>query len=551
MKIFLKDFYSARNIIATRETFLLCQIGYYSILYNFRDNKESIIKNEIDSFLRIMSNGAKENPIFATKFVSKFTHYMDIDADLRENIKMESIKNISYVMLPIVDQVPEKKRGIVRVFVTNNSGQPITLTFRYSMVGWYSDLSKKIKSTKLESITILPREVWFRDIAFVSNIKQGKNYFKLTIMQKREEYATTHIEYAQIREIEDQKQIERSNFLGMISKAYINPNSLNYWLFYSLFGPYTYRREGVFLQILKGFGVVAGSILMVLSFPFVTTTDSLPDYLIPVGALVALISLLSFFSNIDAKKVKLIKELELTDNDRKGTLEFTSNTVGKNLQRFTRTDINFAYDAENHAIYWKEGANKLYQRLVPDIGNMLGIATEIKDSTLRAKSEVEVIEDRDELKQKISQGIELQHEEGIRLRGVVEAVGEESKGVDIQADDIESDSSIEEDYDSIRTSTDIKQEIEPIETKPDIKQEIEPIETKPDIEQKIDPIVSETGIDRNIEPIVTETKSVVDDARGYIGEPTDVDSIPVPKVIPGHEFSKDKKSVKEMKKKED
>ncbi|MHA1199719.1 MAG: hypothetical protein ACTSQF_10365 [Candidatus Heimdallarchaeaceae archaeon] len=499
-----------------------------------------------------MSNEIKENPIFASKFVSKFTHYTDVDADIRENIEMETIKDISYAILPIVDQVPERRRGIVRIFVTNNSGQPITLAVRYSIIGWYSDLSKKNKSTKLGTITIKPREVWFRDICFVSSIKQGKNYIKFLFMQNREEYASTHIEYSQIREIEDLKQIERSNYLGIQSKAYINPQSLNYWIYYSIFGPYRYRKEHTILLISKIFSFVAGGILLGLSYPFSTTTTSLPLYVVPISICVIIISLLSFFSNMDASKVKLIKELKLTDQERKGSLEYALETNASMLKNFVRNDMNFAFDSEKKTIHWKEGANKLYQRLVPDVGNMIGITTEIHGTTVQTRAEVEVIDDRDALKKKIEKGINLQHEEGIRLRGVVDAMGEESEGVQIDTGDIDTQSSIQEDYDVIKTVPEIKQDIDPIKTVPDLKLEIAPIETKPKIEQKIEPIVSDTSIDKEIEPIVTETKSAVEDTRGYIGEPTDVETIPVPKDIPGHMFKgQDKKSVKDIKKEEE
>ncbi len=491
-----------------------------------------------------MSNEAKENPVFATKFISKFTHYMDADADLVENIEMETVKDISYVLLPIVDQVPEKGRGIVRILITNNSGQPISLALHYSLIGWYSDLSKTNKSTKIETITILPKEVWFRDISFISNIKQGKNYFKIIFKQKRKEYATTNIEYSQIREIEDEKQIERSNFLGMQSKPFINPHSINYWIYYSLFGPYRYRKERTILQIIKFFGVVAGGILVGLYFPYSTVPER-PLYPVPIGIGIILISLLSFLSNFDASKVKLIKKLKLTDQERKGALEYTSNTIAHILKKFTINDINFSYDADKNTVNWKEGANKLFQRIIPDIGNMLGITTDIGDVTQQVRPDVEVIKDREELKKKISEGIELQHEEGIRLTGVVGAVGEGSEGVTIETDDIRTESSIQEDIESIKTTPEMKQDIKPIQTTPELKQDIEPIKTKTDIEQKIEPLVSDTSIK-------TKTQSVVDDARGYIGELTDVETIPIPKDIPGHEFkTKSKKSVKELKKDED
>ncbi len=479
-----------------------------------------------------MSNEIVENPIFATKFVSKFTHYQDVDEELRENIEMETIKEISYVLLPIIDQVPEKARGIVRVFITNDTGQPITISVHYSVVGWFSDLSKKSKSTKLETITIGPREVWFRDISFVSSIKQGKNYFKLLIKQKREDYASAHIEFSQIREIEDQKQIERSNFLGMQSRAYINPESLNYWIYFSLFGPYKYSKERNILLILKIFGFVAGGILLGLKLPY---TSTLGDYILPLSILLMVISLLSFLSNMDASKVKLIKELQLTDHDRKGTLELAQNTNNITLKRFSITDMNYSYDSEKKYIFWKEGANKLFQRLIPLVSDIIGITTKIKFTRIVSQPDVEVIDDKVELKQKIAKGIELQHEEGIRLRGEVESISEDSKGVDVEVH-------------NINIASSIKADIDPIVTKPDMKPDVDPIETVTEIKQKIDPIVTDTSIDKDIQPIEIKTDSIVKDVRGYIGEPTDVETIPVPKELPGSQpKATDKKSIKELK----
>ena len=70
------------------------------------------------AILRNMTNEILENPVFASKFVSKFTHYSELDKDLRDNIEMESVNAIAYCMLPIIDQIPEDKKGIVRVFIT-------------------------------------------------------------------------------------------------------------------------------------------------------------------------------------------------------------------------------------------------------------------------------------------------------------------------------------------------------------------------------------------------------------------------------------------------
>jgi hypothetical protein len=473
-----------------------------------------------------------ENPIFASKYVSKFTHYSEIDKDIRDNLEMETVKAISYVMLPIVDQIPENKKGIVRVFITNNENQPLTLTVKYSIVGWFSDLRKHDKTKKVETITIQPEEVWFRDISFTSSVKQGKNYFQLLLYDKREVYLTAHFEFSQIREIEEQKQIERSNYLGMLSKPYIDPQSLNYWTFYSLFGPNTYAKEHIIFLFLKIIGALIGIVLIALTIP---VTSIFPDYVLPIGIIVTVFSLLAFTSNLDDKHVKFIFELGLTDNPKRGSIKLSSSTISTVLQRYSLSDMNFAYDIEKEEVSWKEGSNKLYQKLVPQIANKLKLPYDIGEEVAVERPVVEEITDKEELKKKIEEGIQLQHEEGIRLRDEVESVGEDSEGVTVKSTAMESTTTVEPDYDSIVTKESVKPDIDPIETKPTMDPLVEAIETQPKMDPKVD-------------PIKTKAEGVVKDAQGYIGKPTDTETIPVPKELPEDlKPLDDKKSAKEIK----
>ncbi len=480
-----------------------------------------------------MTNEILENPVFASKYISKFTHYSELDKDLRDNIGMESVNALAYCMLPIIDQIPEDKKGIVRVFITNNESQPITLSVRFSIVGWFSDLRKHEKARKVETITIQPEEVWFRDISFKSSIKQGKNYFQLLFYDKKEVYASAHFEFSQIREIEEQKQIERSNYLGMSSKAYINPQSLNYWTFYTLFGPYSYVKESIIFLFLKIIGILAGIVLIALSIP---ATTIFPDYVMAIGIVVIIISLLAFTSNLDDKHVKLIFELGLTDNPKRGSIELTSSTISSTLQKFCKVDMNFDYDTENDKVKWKEGSNKLYQKLIPQIASTLQLTYDIGEAEIVSKPVAKEITDKEELKKKIEKGIQLQHEEGIKFKDEIDSVGKDSEGIEVKSQSIESTTSIKPDFDSLVAKDSIKQDIEPIETIPSLQPLVEPIETKSELK----PLVK---------TIETKAEGIVKDAKGYIGKPTDTETIPIPKQLPMEEKkAKEKKSVTELNK---
>ncbi len=485
------------------------------------------------TILRNMTNEILENPVFASKFVSKFTHYSELDKDLRDNIEMESVNAIAYCMLPIIDQIPEDKKGIIRVFITNNESQPITLSIRFSIVGWFSDLRKHEKAKKVETITIQPEEVWFRDISFKSSIKQGKNYFQLLFYDKKEVYASAHFEFSQIREIEKQNQIERSNYLGMSSKAYINPRSLNYWMFYSLFGPYSYVKENIVFLFLKIIGILAGIVLIALSIP---ATTIFPNYVMAIGIVVTIISALAFISNLDDKHVKFIFELGLTDNPKRGTIELASSTISSNLQKFCKLDMNFDYDTENDVVKWKEGSNKLFQKLIPQIASKLQLSYDIGEAEIVSKPVAKEITDKEELKKKIEKGIQLQHEEGIKFKDEIDSVGDDSVGIEVKSQALESTTSIKPDFDSIVAKDSIKQDIEPIKTIPLLEPLVEPIETKSDMKPEV-------------KIIKTKVEGIVKDAKGYIGKPTDTETIPIPKRLPVEEkAAEDKKSAKEIRK---
>ncbi|MCG3221097.1 MAG: hypothetical protein H7641_06915, partial [Candidatus Heimdallarchaeota archaeon] len=63
-----------------------------------------------------MSNELKEIPVFAKKFIPEFIHDIEIDQILLENLDFQEQEGIKILILPIIDQIPENKRGIVRVF---------------------------------------------------------------------------------------------------------------------------------------------------------------------------------------------------------------------------------------------------------------------------------------------------------------------------------------------------------------------------------------------------------------------------------------------------
>ncbi|TET75907.1 MAG: hypothetical protein E3J43_07560 [Candidatus Heimdallarchaeota archaeon] len=317
----------------------------------------------------------------------------------------------------------------------------------------------------------------------------------------------------------------------MSSKAYINPRSLNYWTFYSLFGPYSYVKENIVFLFLKIMGLLTGIVLIVLSIP---ATTIFPDYVMVIGIVVAIISLLAFTSNLDDKHIKLIFELGLTDNPKRGTLELASNTISSTLQKFCKLDMNFDYDAENDVVKWKEGSNKLYQKLIPKIANKLQLSHGIDEAEIVSKPVAKEITDKEELKKKIEKGIQLQHEEGIKFKDEIDSVGEDLAGIEVKSQVLESTTSVKPDFDSIVTKDSVKQDIEPIKTVLSLEPLVEPIETK-------------SAMKPEVKTIKTKAEGIVKDAKGYIGKPTDTETIPIPKQLPVEEKTeKDKKSVKEI-----
>ncbi|NPD88371.1 MAG: hypothetical protein HGN29_06590 [Asgard group archaeon] len=496
-----------------------------------------------------MSIELKEIPVFAKKFISEFKHNKEIDKILLENLEFQEKDGIKLLILPIVDQIPENKRGIARVFIANSSDTPLDLSVYSSITGWFSDLNKLEKLKYIETITIHPSEVHVRDIVFKSSVKQGKNYFQLIVSKKKtripKEYVATHIEYSQIREIREDVQIERSNYLGMLSRAYVNPRSLNYWIYYSIFGPNIYRKDGVLLLLLKILGIIAGSVFITLSFLLSDIFDQ--EYILPVSSIVIIISLLSLLTNVDRKKIKLINELNLSDNKRKINLDTIDKTSAEGLQRFCLNDINFGYNRETNSISWKSGANKLFEKLITTISDVLNIPTDLEPLseapiiTATPEAETGSIQ-QDEL----NLGIEFDQEEGIDFKeGVVEAVGKDAQAVEMEIDGVQMGIEV------IDSESSVIPDVDSIVTKPEMKQQIEPIVTDSKVEQSVEKIESKTAVEPKIQPIETKTEGLLSDTRGLIstGKQIDVNTIPAPKKLPikpKKDSSKD--SVKNMSK---
>ena len=478
-----------------------------------------------------MSEEISDNPIFASNVITRFSHSSEIDKILLDNLEMESKEGISYLIFPIIDQVPENKKGIVRIFIANTSEQIRTISVFYSIIGWFSDLNKIENKNSVEKISLNPGEVWFRDILFKSSIKQGKNYFQVHIFEDKNVLSSPYIEYAQIREILEVKQIERSNFLGMNSKAYINPEAINYWIYLSLFGKRRYKKESGVWMVFKLVGLLGGGTFVALSFIF---QDLFPEAILPVSAIISILSFLSFFSNLDDKYVNKIRELRLTENPRKGSTELSRKMPEDVLQKFCFPDMNYGFSKEKNIVYWKEGANKLYEKIIPQVGRLLNLPVDIQPFTRALSSKVEEIKDKEELKKKIEQGIQLQHEEGIRFDEKIDTMSEDSEAVSTEVQAFITDSSVDPVVETIVSDT-------------SMDPQIETIKTETTVEPKVDVIKTESSMDAKIKTIETKPKSLVSDVRGVaIGKKTDLETIPEPKKLPFKKEDKTKRSVKDQ-----
>jgi len=72
-----------------------------------------------------MSNEFAENPVFASKLIPTFTHYEEIDEELADNLDFQELNEIRYLLLPVIDQVPENRRGVARLFISNKGSLAI------------------------------------------------------------------------------------------------------------------------------------------------------------------------------------------------------------------------------------------------------------------------------------------------------------------------------------------------------------------------------------------------------------------------------------------
>ena len=386
--------------------------------------------------------------------------------------------------------------------------------------------------------------MWFGDIVFRSSIKQGKNYFQLLLYKdtniwvsrrsgrmKRKldikQFITTHIEYSQIRDISEKEHIEQNNFLGMSSKAYVNPEFISYWLFYSLFGNNRYKKENVFILVLKILGVLSGATLTILSL---ILTEIFPTFAIPLGIILSVVSLLSFLTLLDDKHIKLINRLNLTSNNKLGSLTNTLVEGNPWLHRYCIRDINFGVNKEDGAVKWKLGALKLYQKLIPKIGELLGTKQEI--SVLP-----DIVEEEKEKKKRLrTMGIQFEEQDGIQFKDEIEAVIKEAKGFSAEYKEIKSETSIS----PLDTSIETKTSISPLDTSIETKTSISPLDTS---------IETKTSISPDLKAIQPAKKGIETEVKTIISDTTiSVEEIPMPKMIPREEKSSIHKSVKDSKK---
>jgi hypothetical protein len=294
--------------------------------------------------------------------------------------------------------------------------------------------------------------------------------------------------------------------------------------------------------LLKVLGILAGGVFIALSF--LLPSIFAREYILPASSIVIIIVLFSLLTNADRKKVKLINNLDLSDQKKKVNLHSIKETSIESLQKFCLNDINFGYDRETNIISWKSGANKLYEKLITSISEILNIPTGLEPlstpSVAATPSVVELAVEPEEPEI----GIDLDHEEGIDFeKGVVEAISEDAKGVDMEIDGVQMDIEV------VDSESSVKPEVESIVTKPEIKQQIEPIVTDSAVEPSVEKIESKTAVEPKIQPIETKTQGVLSDTRGMVspGKQIDVDTIPAPKKLPVKPKKENKKgSVKDL-----
>lgn len=460
-----------------------------------------------------------EHPVFASRFIKRFTHYEQIDDLLLSNLEWNKENEIfAIALLPLTDSIPESRRLIVRVFVANKSDEPQTVVLYYASSTFLSDLQRLEKVSKIETITLEPESVYFRDLRYREpGARQGKHYFQVTLAKKgfhrrlhkqikkpesKEAILSAHISYNCLREIREYIQIERTNYLGLNSKPYVNPRAIKYWLYYSIFGPRTYFDEGLILQLFKILVSLAGIAGIILSE---TSYVETPPWSLPVGIIVALFGFFALFSNRGKKHVKLAKELKLTSHKLRASIKHATQTLDENiLKRYTATDMHYYYDETSNKLSWKKGANRKYQQLIVSIAEKLNIPLEVKGEV-----EVEVEETKAkktkavEEKKGEEKGIDLGKEVGISLENEVAGVDipkastvhfdlhpmVSDTSVKPKVDTIYSESAIT-DTDSAVTGTDSA--IKDVDIS--IKHDDKPIVTDTEIKHDDSSIVTDTGI---------------------------------------------------------
>ncbi|MHA1116348.1 MAG: hypothetical protein ACTSRR_10255 [Candidatus Heimdallarchaeaceae archaeon] len=356
-----------------------------------------------------------QNPLLVCKYIKKFTHYPEFDRILIDNLdwKREDIIGIS--IIPIVDTVPSGKNAIFRIFISNMGETTQKVKVHVRTFGYLSKKEKLNRSQiAFRKLIINNNEVWYRDVIIPSDIKLGKNFFQLVVkykVNKKKRIIYEIKEYTEIMPLDHIKQIARQNFLGLAQKPYIDPSSISYWIYCSLFGSRNYSKEPTFIYITKW-------IVFLLSISTIGAyfTLPLPEIVLYIGSGGALLSFLTFFTDLDRHTVREIHDLGLTELKRKA---FIDNIPKKTewLKLFTLKSDYFYFIEEESTFAWKTSTDNSFKPVIYSLNQVLDTQLSIKEGTKEEEERIieEIITNRkiEKIKTKTKTKEEVEEHEGI------------------------------------------------------------------------------------------------------------------------------------------
>ncbi|MHA1869109.1 MAG: hypothetical protein ACTSVB_00405 [Candidatus Heimdallarchaeaceae archaeon] len=321
-----------------------------------------------------------QNPLLASKYIRKFTHYSEFDNILINNLDWKGNETIGIYILPIIDTVPSKKNGIFRIFVSNKAETALKVKVHVRNFGYLNEKEKLNKSQiAFRKLIIDKNEVWYRDVIIPSDIKLGKNFFQLVVkyrLNKKKRRIYDLIDYTEIMPLDNIKQIARKNFLGLTQKSYINPSSVSYWIYCSLFGPRNYSKEPTFIYLTKW--IVFLLSISTISISFIIS--SLPEIVLYVSSAGALLSFLTFFTDLDRHTVHEINELGLTELKRKALVDNIPTKIDW-FKLFTLKSEYFYFIEEELNFAWKTNSDNSFKPVIYSLNQALNSQISIKEGT--------------------------------------------------------------------------------------------------------------------------------------------------------------------------